>query len=115
MEWNQGIDELFILYKSREYLIPLILEKSKEVSNFLAFGKLKEFVPNAINLLVKFEVKSYNCGQNLKTAKNIPVGRETKVLKDIQSRRSTADLREPKSAVDKQCCLLFCTGTQQPL
>lgn len=54
MEWNQGIDELFILYKSREYLIPLILEKSKEVSNFLAFGKLKEFVPNAINLLVKF-------------------------------------------------------------
>lgn len=74
------------LCKSRECLIPLILEKRKvlEVSKSSAFGKLN-FMPNTINLLLMFEVKSYNeMWLGLKTVKSILVGREKKVLMDIQ-------------------------------
>lgn len=74
------------LCKSRECLIPLIMEKRKilEVSKSTAFGKLN-FMPNTINLLM-FEVKSYNeMWLGLKTVK-ILVGRKNKVLIDTQLR-----------------------------
>ena len=74
--------------KSRECLIPLRLEKRKvlEVSQSTAFGKLK-FMPNSINLLLTFDTKSYNeMWPGLKTVKSILVGREKKVLMDIQLR-----------------------------
>lgn len=58
--------------------------KDPEVPKFLAFGKLKEFVTNSIDLLVKFEVKSHNeMWLGFKDCKSILVGREKKVLKNI--------------------------------
>jgi len=78
-----------IIHLRRECLIPLILEKRKvlKVSKSTAFVKLKELMPNSINLLLTFEVKSYNeMWLGLKTVKSILVGREKKVLMDIQLR-----------------------------
>lgn len=55
--------------------------------------KLKEFVPNTINFPVKYEVKSYNEMQlEFKDCKKYSGG-ETKVLKDIQSRKEKSSLR----------------------